>query len=179
MGILLAFMPFFIYVIVERFVGIPVALIAATLTSAVLLLRDAVRRKRTPKILEIGTFLLFAGLAAYAHFAGAVWSIPAVRLRVDSGLLIIVLVSIAVRQPFTLQYARETISPDLWTTPEFIRTNYIITVVWAAAFAIMVAADLAMLYVPALPTRLAIIVTILPVYGAFRFTSWYPKRNRA
>jgi hypothetical protein len=153
--------------------------VAAAITSAALLTRDILSRERKPKILEIGTFVLFAGLAAYAYFAGAVWSIPAVRLRVDAGLLLIVLISLAVRQPFTLQYARETVSRDLWSTPEFLRTNDIITAVWATAFAIMVAADLAMLYVPSLPTRFAIIVTILAIYCAFRFTSWYPKRNRA
>jgi len=178
MGILVAFAPFIVYVILERLAGIPAGLIAATITSAALLVRDAASRRRKPKILEIGTFLLFGGLALYAYFAGAVWSIPAVRLRVDAGLLLIVLISMAVRQPFTLQYARETVSSDMWATPEFLRTNYIITAVWAAAFAVMVAADLAMLYVPALPTRLAIIVTILAIYAAVRFTMWYPERNR-
>lgn len=179
MGMLLAFAPFILYVIIERFAGIEAGLMVATLTSAALLVRDVISRKRTPKILEMGTFVLFGGLAAYAHFAGAVWSIPAVRLRVDAGLLLIVLISIAVRQPFTLQYAREKVSKDLWNAPSFLRTNYVITAVWAVAFAVMVIADLAMLYVPTLPTRLAIIVTILAIYGAFRFTSWYPEHNRA
>jgi hypothetical protein len=178
MDILLAFAPFILYVIVERVVGIRAGLVTASVIAAGLLLRDAVSRVRKPKILEIGTFLLFAGLAAYAYFAGAVWSIPAVRLRVDSGLLLIVLISLAVRQPFTLQYAREKVAREFWKTPAFLRTNYIITAVWAVAFAVMVAADLAMLYVPSLPTRFAIIVTILAIYGAFRFTGWYPARKQ-
>jgi hypothetical protein len=179
MGVLLAFAPFILYVIVERVAGIRAGLVTAAVAAAGLLLRDALSRERKPKILEIGTFLLFAGLAAYAYFAGAVWSIPAVRLRVDSGLLLIVLLSIAVREPFTLQYAREKVARDLWNTSRFLRTNYIVTAAWAGAFAVMVAADLVMLYVPSLPTRFAIIVTILAIYAAFRFTAWYPQRNRA
>jgi hypothetical protein len=178
MGILLAFAPFILYVIVERVAGIRAGLVTAAVVAAGLLLRDALSRERKPKILEIGTFLLFAGLAVYAYFAGAVWSIPAVRLRVDSGLLLIIVLSIVVRQPFTLQYAREQVARELWSTPGFERTNYIITAVWAVAFAVMVAADLIMLYVPSLPTRFAIIVTILAIYGAFRFTAWYPERKR-
>jgi uncharacterized membrane protein (UPF0136 family) len=179
MGILLAFAPFFIYVLVERLADVKAGLIAATVVSAALLVRDALRRDRSIKVLELGTLLLFGGLAAYALMAGATWSIPAVRLRVDTGLLLIVLISIVIRQPFTMQYAREQVSSDLWTSPQFLRTNYIITAVWAVAFAIMIAADLAMLYMPALPTRTAIIVTILAIYGAFRFTAWYPHRSGA
>jgi hypothetical protein len=107
------------------------------------------------------------------------WSIPAVRLWVDAGLLVIVLISLAVRQPFTLQYAREQVSRELWDTPAFVRTNYIITAVWAGAFALMVAADLMMLFVPTLPTFVAIAVTVAALWGAARFTSWYPERGRA
>jgi hypothetical protein len=32
---------------------------------------------------------------------------------------------------------------------------------------------------PTLPTRTAIVVTILAIYGAFRFTAWYPHRRSA
>jgi hypothetical protein len=179
MGILLAFAPFFVFIVVERLLGVTAGLAAATATSAGLLVRDALSRKKTIKVLEIGTLLLFGGLTAYTVMVKTAWSIPAVRLWVDAGLLVIVLVSLAVRQPFTLQYAREQVSRELWDTPEFVRTNYIITAVWAGAFALMVAADLMMLFVPALPTFVAILVTVAALWGAARFTSWYPERARA
>jgi len=41
----------------------------------------------------------------------------------------------------------------------------------------MVAADLMMLYLPSLPTFVGIVVTILAIWSAARFTSWYPKRE--
>lgn len=178
MGILLAFAPFFVFLVVGRFLGIAAGLVGATITSAGLLVRNAVGRNKTMKVLEVGTVLLFGGLAAYTFIVHAAWSVPALRLCVDAGLLLVVLVSIAVRQPFTLQYAREQVSRELWNTPEFVRANYLITAVWAAAFALMVAADLMMLYVPSLPTFVAIIVTVLAIWGAAHFTSWYPKRER-
>jgi hypothetical protein len=90
----------------------------------------------------------------------------------------VVLISMAVRRPFTLQYAREQAARQAWETPEFVRTNYVITAVWGAAFAVMVAADLVMLYVPTLPTKIAIIVTVLAIWGAVRFTLWYPERGQ-
>lgn len=178
MGILLAFLPFIVYVVVERLAGVRLGLVAATGVAAGLLLRDLVSREKKIKLLELGTMVLFGGLAAYAFLANVVWSIPAVRLRVDAGLLLIVLLSMMLRQPFTLQYAREKVPQELWGEAAFLRTNYVITGVWAAAFAVMVAVDLAMLYVPTLPLRTAIIVTILAIYGAARFTAWYPERNR-
>jgi hypothetical protein len=36
-----------------------------------------------------------------------------VRLRVDAGLLLIVLITLLVGKPFTLQYAREQVPQDL------------------------------------------------------------------
>jgi hypothetical protein len=179
MAILLAFAPFFVFIVVERLIGVTEGLAAATVTSAGLLLRDALSRNKTIKVLEVGTFLLFGGLTAYTAIVKTAWSIPAVRLWVDAGLLVIVLISLAVRQPFTLQYAREQVPRELWDKPEFVRTNYIITAVWAVAFALMVAADLMMLFVPTLPTLVAIVVTVAALWGAARFTSWYPERVRA
>jgi hypothetical protein len=44
--------------------------------------------------------------------------------------------------------------------------------------AVMVAADLVMLYVPTLPRWVGIAATVAALYGAFSFTDWYPKRNQ-
>ena len=178
MNLLLAFAPFVLFVVIERIWGIKAGLVSATVVSAALVARDRISRNRSVKILELGTMALFGGLAAYALLAGATWSVIGVRLRVDAGLLLVVLVSIAIRTPFTLQYAREQVGQELWSSSEFIRTNYIITAVWAAAFAVMVAADLVMLYVPTVPLRVGVWTTILSILGAARFTGWYPERGR-
>ena len=178
MAILLAFAPFFVYVVVSRIFNVPAGLVAGAITSLGLLGYDTLIQKKSAKILEIGTAILFAGLATYALLTGVAWSIPAVRLRVDGGLLLVVLISMAVRRPFTLQYAREQVAREAWETPEFVRTNYVITAVWGAAFAVMVAADLVMLYVPTLSTKIAIIVTVLAIWGAVRFTALYPERGQ-
>lgn len=176
MGILLAFAPFVAFAIIDRLVGPTGGLIAGTLVSAALLARDAMARGRTPKILEIGTLLLFGSLALYALLGGPTWSVIGVRLCVDAGLLLIVLATIALRRPFTLQYAREQVAPELQTSPEFVRTNYVITAVWALAFAVMVAAEVALLYVPELPQRVGVIAIVLALVGAVKFTGWYPER---
>ncbi|QGZ66123.1 hypothetical protein [Paraburkholderia acidisoli] len=178
MNLLLAFAPFIAFVVLERVLGVSVGLTAGALVSAALLVRDLVSRERQTKILEIGTFLLFGGLAVYAVLYGASWSVAAVRLRVDAGLLLIVLASIALRQPFTLQYAREKVAREVWSAPAFLRTNYTITGAWALAFAAMVAADLLMTYVTAVPHSAGIAITVVALYAAMKFTGWYPRQQR-
>lgn len=179
MGILLAFAPFVVFALLDRLVGPVAGLIAGAVVAAALLARDRLTPGRTPKILEIGTALLFCGLASYAGLGVADWSVIGVRLCVDAGLLLIVLASLAVGRPFTLQYAREQVAPEFWNSPEFIRTNYVITAAWAAAFAVMVAAEAALLYVPGLPPRAGVVVIVLALVGAMKFTGWYPERVKA
>ena len=177
MGILLSFSPFILFTSIERLMGVTAGLASATIVSAALLARNLISRKKAPKLLEVGAFVLFGVLTASACLSKAPLPLAGVRLSVDGGLLLVVLVSIAVRQPFTLQYAREQVAPDLWDEPEFVRANYIITAVWAFAFAIMAGADLMMLCVPRLPSSIGIAVTVATIVGATRFTSWYPKRG--
>lgn len=178
MGMLLAFAPFIAFALFDRVIGADAGLLAGAAASAALLVRDWLSADRSPKILEIGTFVLFAGLALYSQFGNPQWSIVGVRLWVDAGLLAIVLVSLAVGRPFTLQYAREQVAPELWDTPTFRRTNTVITGVWAAAFLVLVIADIVMLTMPEVPHRFGILLTAAALVGAFKFTAWYPDRVR-
>ena len=179
MAILLAFAPFILFVIVERTIGVSAGLLAATAVSLALVAREALRKARSLKVLEVGTAVLFGGLAAYTLLVGGAWSVFGVRLTVDAGLFLIVLISIAVGRPFTLPYAREQVPRELWERPQFIRTNYVVTAAWAAAFAVIVAADALLLYAPEVPAAVGIVTTVLALLAAIRFTTWYPKRVRA
>jgi hypothetical protein len=179
MNILLAFAPFIAFVVVERIFGVPAGLMAGALASAALLGRDLLSRERAAKVLEIGTAILFGSLALYALAFDPAWSIAAVRLRVDAGLLAIVLVSIAIRRPFTLQYAREQVAAERWSNPLFVRTNYMISAAWGAAFAAMVVADILLVYVPQVPRAAGIAVTVVALMAAVKFTARYPERVAA
>ncbi len=177
MGILLSFAPFIAFALIDRLVGSVEGLSAGFAISALFLARDWLSATRNAKLLEVGTAILFGLLAGCALAFDPGWSVIGVRLMVDAGLLLIVLASIVVRQPFTLQYAREQVSDEVAKSPAFLRTNYIISAAWALAFAVLVAADLVMLYLPDLH-RLGIIVTIVALVGAFKFTSDYPAKQR-
>ena len=111
--------------------------------------------------------------------ANPTWTVIGVRLCVDSGLLAIVVLSMLVRRPFTLQYARETVAREHWASPQFVRTNYVIAAAWALAFAVMVIAELALLCVPSLPKRVGVIAIVLALVAAVKFTGWYPEHIRS
>jgi hypothetical protein len=83
MGILLGFAPFIAFAILDWAMGPTQGLIAGALVSLALLLRDWFILKHVPKVLEIGTTILFGGLALYAVSGAPTWSIIGVRLRVD------------------------------------------------------------------------------------------------
>src|SRR5271156_3290783 len=170
MGILLAFAPFIVFAIADRIVGPMEGLVAGALVAAALVARDYIIPGRAAKILEIGTLLLFGGLALYAVLGGPIGSVIGVRLCVDAGLPLIVLLSMGIGRPFTLQYAREQVASDLWESPAFVRINYVITAFWAFAVALMVIAERAVLCVPSVPRRGGIVAVILALIGAVKFS---------
>lgn len=178
MNMLMAFAPFLTFVVAERLAGTMPALVLAAIVSSGMLTRDWIFRRATPKVLELGTTILFAGLAIIALTSHANWSIPEVRLRVDAGLLVIVLISMLIGKPFTIQYAQEQVAPEMWREPEFIRVNYVLSAAWAMAFVVMVAADTVMAYVPEVPHSVSVLATVAVLYAAVKFTSWYADTPR-
>ncbi len=47
------------------------------------------------------------------------------------------------------------------------------------ALAVMVAAELVLLYVPSIPPCAGIVAIVLALVGAVRFTGWHPERRPA
>jgi len=176
MNILASFAPFIAFAVLIHFGQTSLALWAAAVIAAALIVRDGVLAGKSIKILDAGTVLLFGLLAVFSTISGQAWTIPVVRLVVDCGLLLIVLASIAIGTPFTIQYAREMVPENLWSTPEFFAINRNITLAWAAAFAVMIAADLIMIFAPAYGTA-AIVINILALVFAIRYTAKHSKAD--
>jgi hypothetical protein len=97
-----------------------------------------------------------------------------VRFWVDGGLFLIVAFSILIGRPFTLQYARERVSPEVASRPAFLHHNRIISGVWALAFLVLTGADYVMARMPQVPVWIGIGVTVAALLFAFWFTGWYP-----
>jgi hypothetical protein len=177
-SVLLGLSPFIVFFVVMRGVSPTAGLAGALVTSALLVLRMRLRRESL-KILELGSLVLFGLLIAYTLVARPVWTVATVRLAVDAGLLAIVVISLAIGRPFTIQYAREQVAEQFWNTPQFLAVNRAISSVWGAAFAVMVLADLAAEYVPTIPLWADVSASVLAFVCAVTFTRWYPARVRA
>lgn len=140
-------------------------------------------RGQSVKILEVFDMAFFALLAIFVFVASdsthewlELWSGEVANVA----LAVFAVGSILVRQPFTIQYAKESAPKELWTNPVFIHVNYVLTWVWAVAFIIgaisgaygdAVLDDSDNMWTGWVIQTAALIV-------AAQFTAWYPKRAR-
>jgi hypothetical protein len=153
------------------------SLMAAALVSLAINAIDHLRG-RTPKAIGLVSTAIMAALAIYFVFAQTEWSRIEIGLAFDLGILAVALISIALRSPFTLQYARETADAAVQAEPDFVKVNYVLTAVWAAAMALMMAVDVLAIYVPSVPLWAGFALTLVLRTGAVQFTKWYPTRFR-
>lgn len=175
--------PWILYSIIEGPGRLEVSA-AAALGLALLILVINWLRGMSPKMLEWADVVYFGVLAVLVAFASAgtlswleLWGGEVANIA----LVVIALGSILVRQPFTLQYAREDVPEEVQSTPEFMRVNYLISWVWVIAFGIEAASGL---YGDAVLDNsnniwTGWIVQTLPMIMAAQFTIWYPARLEA
>jgi hypothetical protein len=168
-SLLIGFAPFAVFALLDRTVGGATPYLVAAALAAVFLVRDVASRGKVVKLLDVGTVALFGGLGLYKLATGVAWSALDAGLRVDLGLFAIVAGSLAVRRPFTLQYAKEQTPPEVWTRPAFMRINNAITAVWAASFGVAVLSDLAMMYAGE-PRALDTVISLAALGGALLYT---------
>ena len=136
-------------------------------------------RGRSLKMLGAGSVIVFAALGAYITLLDRSLSSSAVKLAVDAGVFAISLTSLAIRKPFTLQYAREMVDAETAQLPGFTRANYIITWAWTGAFLLMMIANVLMIYVPGLPLWSGLVIAFAARNSAVYFTKWYPQYRKA
>jgi intracellular septation protein A len=177
MSVLLSLSPFLVFFVLMRS-GSPLAGLGGALATSVLLCLAMRVRGRSVKILEIGSLVVFGLLTAYTVAAAPRWTVATVRLAVDAGLLGIVLVSLAIGRPFTIQYAREQVPEVFWASPVFLSVNRAITWAWAGAFAVMVAADVSAEWVTAIPISVDVVASVAAFAAAVGFSRWYPAKVR-
>jgi len=131
------------------------------------------------KLFMTGAVVVFGALGCYVALVDGNWSSVAIRLAVDCGFLAIALLSMAIRLPFTLQYAREKVDAATAALPGFMRANYIITWAWTAALVLMLVADILMIYLPNLPLWIGLGIAFAARNSAVYFTKWYPRYRSA
>jgi hypothetical protein len=138
-----------------------------------------VARGRSIKILGAGSMMIFAAVGGYVSLIDPHVSNSAIKLAVDTGIFLISLMSIVIRRPFTLQYALEAVDAEMAARPGFMRANYIITWAWTGAALLMMAGNIATIYVPNLPLWSGLLIAFAARNSAAYFTKWYPQHRKA
>lgn len=172
MNLVLGFVPFIVFAVLIR-LSDDLALWIAFAVAFALGMRSFLET-RVLKTLDAGSTAVFGLLALYKGFIQPSLPFGDVLLIVDGGLLAVMLFSALRHEPFTLQYAREQISPEHWTSPDFLRVNYAITGAWITAFVIMTAADTAATFWGKISSTGAVVTGLLALAGALTFTVRYP-----
>jgi hypothetical protein len=162
---------------------------AATLAVAMSLVSVLVaRRRNAPKILNLGSLVLF-GLIAVVGFVGGPavdrwlfeWGRPLVGVLL--GLYVLVTVPVL---PFTEEYARQTTPRQYWSSPTFKKINRVLSTAWGVAIVAMGVASLVVTALDAHATDtgsnylvdllLNWVVPIAIIWGMIKFTAAYPDR---
>ena len=170
--------PFGAFTLLMLVTSATVSLFVAVAVCLAVIAFDIVRG-RAIKILGAGSAILFAALGCYLTLVDPGLGNSAVNLTVDTGVLAISLMSMAIRRPFTLQYALEVVDAETAKLPGFMKANYIITGAWTAAFLLMMIANVLMIYVPGLPLWSGLAIAFAARNSAAYFTKWYPAYRKA
>ncbi len=176
MNLLFGFVPFILYALLVR-LSDDLALWVAFAAAFALGMRSFLET-RILKTLDLGSMALFGLLALYKGFVQPGLTFGVELLLVDSSLLAILLASWLLYEPFTLQYAREQVSPKLWRSPAFLHANAIVAAVWLSAFAFMTAADIAATVLARISPGSAMAAGLVALAGALIFTLRNPPAIR-
>ncbi len=172
MNLVLGFTPFILFAVLMG-LSPDIALWVAFAAAFTLGMRSFLDT-RVLKTLDAGNTALFGLLALYKGFIQPSLSFGVVLLAVDGGLLAIVIASLLLHEPFTLQYAREQVAPAEWTSKIFLRANYVVTAVWVAALALMTAADAAATLLARISVTMAAAGGLVALAVALTFSLRYP-----
>ncbi len=172
------FLPWIVLAVIEGPGRIALAS-AVALGLSVLFLVVEVARGSSPKALS------FVDVVAFGAFlVGALVASPGTTTWLETWfgeianivLVVFVFASLAIRKPFTLQYAKEETPEEYWDSPIFLRVNDVITAVWGLAF---LGAAIAGWYGDAVLHSNNNLWTgwVLQIFAsliAVAFTEWYP-----
>lgn len=175
MSFLIILSPFITVAFLLAFTSASISLFAGGVVALGLVGAD-LWRGRQIKMLPAGSVVLFAALGGYQGLIEHEWNDFSIRLAIDVGMLAIALVSIAMKMPFTLQYAREQVDAQTMGEPAFLQVNYVLSWAWVGAMLLMLVADILMIYFPALPLWSGLVAVYVARNAAIAFTKWYSNR---
>ena len=174
--ILLGFLPWILFGIMA---GPPLTRLEIALAVALAAtLALGVKQLRKGFFLTWGSLLFFLVSFILVAFLKNLWVVENMDLLARAILVVIAWGSIIAGQPFTSQYARESVPEAYWHTPEFIHTGYFISIVWGIIFLLALGASLFRPYLDQMSSWLYPLLATGTMFLGIIFTQWYVHRVR-
>ncbi|MDO8953627.1 MAG: carotenoid oxygenase family protein [Gammaproteobacteria bacterium] len=124
-------------------------------------------------ILSWGSLLFFGFMLIAAVLFKNPWIDGHIFLLSNLVLAAIVGFSVLIRQPFTMQYAKEKVPEAFWGTALFRQINYSVSIIWGLSFLLTALIDWKF------NTGAGQFISYIPTLFAIWFTKWFPKWYRA
>jgi hypothetical protein len=177
--LLVAFAPWlaFLFIAHDSLLRVKIGLVVALVLSVAL---GALRLHRGI-ILWVGLLFFTAATVAVIAFEDT-WTLRHLGVLANGALAAAAWLTIVVGKPFTLDYAKDHVDPSLWKDPQFVRSNTLITAIWAAAFTINASLAFGKMEKAGLPDLGYELVSYALLVATAVFTVWYPaylRRKRA
>ncbi|MDD5680018.1 MAG: hypothetical protein PHI59_02120 [Candidatus Omnitrophica bacterium] len=153
------------------------AAVMGCIASLAIVITNSVKGKSI-KPMQVMTLLFFIVLSVRAIFSDLEQHWLWMRIANMLYLALIALISILLKQPFTLQYAREQVPKKMWQDPEFIKTNYIVSWAWFFVFIACLIIPVSRLFGFNPPRALGSAFSIVSVLAVSKFSEWYAKRRK-
>jgi hypothetical protein len=173
--LLLAFLPWISLLVIAHggMLRLKIGLVVALVLSVVM----GVARLHRGVILWAGlTFFIFATLAVVAF--DNMWTARHMGVLANGMLASSTWLTVVLKRPFTLEYAREHVDPSLWSDPLFMKTNVVLTSLWGSIFTVNAVLAWGKMEQFVLPELAYEIISYTLLVGTVVFTNWYPKHVR-
>jgi len=172
MNLIIGFAPFILFAFLSR-LSADLALWVAFAAAFVVTIRDFVESPSL-RLLDAGSFALFATLALGRGFLDPNLSLASVRFITEAFLFLLLGLPLIWKRPFSMDYARLDPREAGWPPQLFLKVNYLVSAAWTAAFLAMAAADGAVAFDPQLPLYASVAISVIALGLAVTFTLRYP-----
>lgn len=175
--LLLAFSPWIAFWIISAghsMLSLKIGICVATLLVIVM----GLTRLHRGAILWAGVIFFPFALVSVAWLQDK-WVIHHLGVLASGTLFVTTVVSILSGHPFTEDYAREHVPREMWDSPVFIRSCYVLTSFWGAIFLANTLVNLAKLYRPDSGELLFRAVELGLIISGVLFTTIYARLSRS
>lgn len=174
--ILLGFLPWIILNVLPRHT--PEQFLKSVILALVLTLVINYKSLKKGFILSLGAAIYLLAVLIVEIFYPNQWLVQNIVIVSNLVLAAIAWISLAVKFPFTLQYAREQQPKEKWHNPTFIFINNFLTAVWGVVFVFNLTINILFIHYQVVNKLITAITTNSSIICGILITLWFPKFYR-